>query len=241
MRFMSSISAESEPSAGTPSASSASRGSGSGWLPSVSTPSASASRRAGLIVITSARRPARAASSAIAAATVVLPTPPQPTQTTTRRSSAGSVTRARPEPRPQPLRELGDVVGTAQPVAQVGQRHGRKAPSPPRSRACGGGSAPHAPRSVPPQAASTRDEGQRAEVGVVGQRGESRVEVGEIVGVGRLVHCIHHDALDRHAELAARAASRAPPSRARATPRRARSAGVACAPRSSISASTRSV
>ena len=51
-----------------------------------SRPSASASRLAGSIVTTTARRPARAASSARTAAVVVLPTPPEPQHTRMRRS-----------------------------------------------------------------------------------------------------------------------------------------------------------
>src|SRR5207244_717177 len=51
-------------------------------LPSVSRPSELASRRAGSIVITTARRPASAPQSAIDAATVVFPTPPLPAEMT---------------------------------------------------------------------------------------------------------------------------------------------------------------
>ena len=57
-----------------------------------SDPRASASRLAGSMVTTQARRPRRAASRAKAAETVVLPTPPDPQQTTIDRSSTRSAT-----------------------------------------------------------------------------------------------------------------------------------------------------
>ena len=81
-----------------------------GVLGSDSTPSASASRRAGSTVTTQERRPARAAARAKVADTVVLPTPPDPQHTTTERSAtrSGSVvaqpgSRHRPTP-PRPAR-----------------------------------------------------------------------------------------------------------------------------------------
>src|SRR3954451_1817464 len=52
---------------------------------SVSSPNASASRLAGSIVTTTARRPCRAPSMASTAAVVVLPTPPDPQHTMIRR------------------------------------------------------------------------------------------------------------------------------------------------------------
>src|SRR5580698_4619761 len=64
---------------------------GAGVFGNESTPSASASRRAGSTVTTHARRPVRAACSANVAATVVFPTPPGPQQTTTGRSAARDV------------------------------------------------------------------------------------------------------------------------------------------------------
>ena len=66
-----------------------------GVLARVSTPSASASRLAGSMVTTQARRPRRAASRAKAADTVVLPTPPDPQHTTMARS-VDELRRARP-------------------------------------------------------------------------------------------------------------------------------------------------
>ena len=59
-----------------------------GWLVRSSRPSALASRRAGSMVTTQARRPSRAAWRAKAAAVVVLPTPPDPQQMTIDRSRA---------------------------------------------------------------------------------------------------------------------------------------------------------
>ena len=58
-----------------------------GVLERPSRPSASASRLAGSMVTTTARRPRRAASRASTAAVVVLPTPPEPQQTRMRRSA----------------------------------------------------------------------------------------------------------------------------------------------------------
>jgi hypothetical protein len=54
-----------------------------GVLVRPSRPRASARRRAGSIVTTTDRRPARAADMAMTAADVVLPTPPDPQQITT--------------------------------------------------------------------------------------------------------------------------------------------------------------
>src|SRR6266403_1831877 len=91
--FWSSIIAASEPRATTPWRARTAGSTARGSSPSAPTPSESASRRAGSIVSTTARRPRSAPQSAIAAAVVVLPTPPEPTQMTTRwsRTRASSI------------------------------------------------------------------------------------------------------------------------------------------------------
>ena len=96
-----------------------------------SSPSASASRRAGSIVSTSTLPPSRlAAPSAAAAATDVLPTPPEPQKTTIslrgeqllerahrRRGSAGSQAQLLAE-------RVGDHARHPQPVRRATNRYG---------------------------------------------------------------------------------------------------------------------
>src|SRR5947208_3301395 len=75
-------------------------------LPSVSSPSELARRRAGSMVITTARRPPSAPQSAIEAATVVFPTPPLPAEMTIRcrSTSSRSVTTTSSAGAPRPRR-----------------------------------------------------------------------------------------------------------------------------------------
>ena len=77
MRFASSCIAHSSPARSAPSTR-------CGSLPSSSSPSAVASRRAGSIVTTATRLPSAASPSARAADVVVFPTPPEPATMTTR-------------------------------------------------------------------------------------------------------------------------------------------------------------
>src|SRR3954452_19732002 len=91
VRLASSIIAHSSPRISTPWAAKRLGSISLGSLPSVSRPSALASRRAGAIVTTATRRPRSAMPIATAAAVVVLPTPPGPAQITIRRpASRGS-------------------------------------------------------------------------------------------------------------------------------------------------------
>src|SRR5579864_1264162 len=85
---------------------------------SVSSPRASASRLAGSMVTTTARRPWRAPSKASTAAVVVLPTPPDPQHTITRRVR---VRGARVNARPRSYRELQGTDGVGQGVGQLAE------------------------------------------------------------------------------------------------------------------------
>ncbi len=97
--FGSSIIAHSSPRISTPWDSSSAGSTWRGSLPSSSSPSDSASRRAGSIVTTATRWPAAAKPSASAAEAVVLPTPPEPAtmqmRLPARRSAAPVMSRAR--------------------------------------------------------------------------------------------------------------------------------------------------
>ena len=98
VRFASSIIAHSSPRSSSPWpakwAGSTSRGS----LPSCSSPSELASRRAGSIVTTATRWPRAASPIATAAAVVVLPTPPEPVQMQMRLPAMRSATLTAPAP-----------------------------------------------------------------------------------------------------------------------------------------------
>ena len=93
-----------------------------GRLVRVSSPSELASRRAGSMVTTQARRPSRAAWRAKAAAVVVLPTPPEPQQMTIDRSSTTS-----------------SMAAGLPPVVARRPRPGRGGRSTPAPRACAQG------------------------------------------------------------------------------------------------------
>ena len=113
-----------------------------GSLPSSSTPSALASRRAGSMVTTATRAPSAARPMASAADVVVLPTPPEPAQMTMRLSCRRALTarlpaHARGWPAARPRRRRGSAsrprrapggAGAAAAIAARPPAHGRDAP-----------------------------------------------------------------------------------------------------------------